>query len=71
MKEKKFGTIYSLGEDLDRRFVWCLQDIDTQSGCDSAYNDRSFIAAIPIKRFTGCLQELFELQISIKSLMEK
>ncbi len=25
MKEKEFGNIYSLGEDLDERFAWCVQ----------------------------------------------
>lgn len=58
MKEKEFGNIYSLGEDLDERFMWCVQLIDnelciaihctTQSG-HSPFNNKSFIAAIPIK----------------------
>ena len=69
MKEKEFGNIYSLGEDLDERFAWCVQLIDnelciaihctTQSG-HSPFNNKSFIAAIPIKGLTECLQYLFE-----------
>ena len=30
MKEKEFGNIYSLGEDLDERFAWCVQLIDNE-----------------------------------------
>lgn len=51
MKEKEFGNIYSLGEDLDERFAWCVQLIDnelciaihctTQSG-HSPFNNKSF-----------------------------
>ena len=69
MKEKEFGNIYSLGEDLDERFAWCVQLIDnelciaihctTQSG-HSPFNNKSFMAGIPIKRLTECLQYLFE-----------
>ena len=55
-------------QDLDERFAWCVQLIDnelciaihctTQSG-HSPFNNKSFIAAIPIKRLTIFIAQIF------------